>query len=162
MQANQKISAQDQVKPFEARCRGEGLKLTHQRLEIFRELASRYDHPSAEAVYKEVQLRVPTISLDTVYRTLLTFEELGLVSRIQAFDDRARFDANVSPHQHLACSECRRIEDFSWEPFEDAGLPAGLEDWGDIRSKHVVLRGICSDCLKKRPKNRSGLGSQVG
>jgi Fur family peroxide stress response transcriptional regulator len=153
MQANHMVTVQDLVKTFEARCRREGLKLTHQRLEIFRELASRYDHPSAEAIYKEVQLRIPTISLDTVYRTLLTLEECGLIARMHAFDDRARFDANLSAHQHLACSECKRIEDFSWEAFEDTGLPAELEDWGDIRSKHVVLRGVCNDCLKKRAKN---------
>ncbi|MBW1744591.1 MAG: transcriptional repressor [Deltaproteobacteria bacterium] len=152
MQTNQTESPQDRLRTFETRCRREGLKLTHQRLEIFRELASTYDHPSANTIYQRVQTRIPTISLDTVYRTLLTFEDCGLVARVPAFDDQARFDADLSPHQHLACTECKRVEDLHWEGFNDIEPPPKTEEWGDIKSKHVVLRGICKACLKKKPK----------
>ena len=150
MQASQTKSIQDRLRTFENCCRREGLKLTHQRLEVFRELASTYDHPSANTIYQRVQARIPTISLDTVYRTLLTFEDCGLVARIPAFDDQARFDADVSPHQHLACTECKRVEDLHWEGFDDIELPAEIAEWGDIESKHVVLRGICKACLDKQ------------
>jgi Fur family peroxide stress response transcriptional regulator len=146
------VSPQDRLKAFEAQCRRGGLKLTHQRVEIFRELASTDDHPSADVVYKRVQARIPTISLDTVYRTLLTFENHGLIARVSAFDDRARFDANLSPHQHLACTECRRIKDVHWEGFEDMEPPATTKEWGDVKTRRVVLRGICRECLKKQPK----------
>ena len=157
MQANQTESIQERLRAFENCCRREGLKLTHQRLEIFRELASTFDHPSANTIYKRVQARIPTISLDTVYRTLLTFEDFGLVARIPAFDDQARFDADVSPHQHLACTECKRVEDLHWEGLDDVELPAEIKEWGDIKSKHVVLRGICKTCLNKEAgKSTSG------
>ena len=139
----------NKVKAFEGRCRIAGLKLTHQRLEIYRELASTYDHPGADDVYKRVQKRMPSLSLDTVYRTLLTFEQFGLAVRVHAFDDRARFDADVSPHQHLACTRCKSIQDFEWEAFEEMKLPAKVKKWGQVDSKHVVLQGICSECLKK-------------
>ncbi|MBW2259394.1 MAG: transcriptional repressor, partial [Deltaproteobacteria bacterium] len=143
MQTNQTESPQDRLRTFETRCRREGLKLTHQRLEIFRELVSTYDHPSANAIYQRVQTRIPTISLDTVYRTLLTFEDCGLVARVPAFDDQGRFDADLSPHQHLACTECKCVEDLHWEGFEDINPPLKTKEWGDIKSKHVVLKGIC-------------------
>ncbi|MBW1859339.1 MAG: transcriptional repressor, partial [Deltaproteobacteria bacterium] len=147
MQTNQTESPQDRLRTFETRCRREGLKLTHQRLEIFRELVSTYDHPSANAIYQRVQTRIPTISLDTVYRTLLTFEDCGLVARVPAFDDQGRFDADLSPHQHLACTECKCVEDLHWEGFEDINPPLKTKEWGDIKSKHVVLKGICKACL---------------
>jgi Fe2+ or Zn2+ uptake regulation protein len=83
---------------------------------------------------------------------LSTFESHGLVERIHAFDDRARFDANISSHQHLVCIRCQSIQDLDWEVFEGMEPPAQVRKWGEVKSKHAVLRGICSDCLKKERK----------
>jgi len=47
-----------------------GVKLTHQRMDIFHEVAKSSDHPDIETIYKSVRERVPTVSLDTVYPTL--------------------------------------------------------------------------------------------
>ena len=60
---------EEQVKEFEVFCRSKGLKATHQRLEIFRELTGREDHPSAEMIYHSLHSKLPTLALDTVYRT---------------------------------------------------------------------------------------------
>jgi Fur family peroxide stress response transcriptional regulator len=150
MQTNPNIHLKERLKALEARCRREGLKLTHQRIEIFRELASTDDHPSAEVIYKRVQARIPTISLDTVYRTLLTLERYGLISRVQAFDDHARFDAELSPHQHIACTQCRRVDDFHWQAFEDMNPPSTIRHWGNVESKAVILKGLCKDCLQQQ------------
>ena len=54
--------------------------MTHQRTEVFREVAGAVDHPDAEAVDRRVRKRIPSISLDTVYRSLWLFSELGLVT----------------------------------------------------------------------------------
>ena len=58
------------VAQFKATAKARGIKLTPQRLEIFREVASSLEHPDAETVYRAVHARMPTVSLDTVYRTL--------------------------------------------------------------------------------------------
>ena len=50
--------------------RDAGLRLTHQRLEIFRVVAGDKTHPDVETVCEAVRVRVPTISLETVYRAL--------------------------------------------------------------------------------------------
>ena len=55
---------------FVQSCRKAGAKLTHQRMEIYREVAQTGDHPDAEKVYQGVRERLPTLSQDTVYRTL--------------------------------------------------------------------------------------------
>ena len=77
-----------------------GVKLTHQRLEIFRELAAAQDHPDAETLFRAVQRRMPTVSLDTVYRTLWMLHRLGLVTTLGPQRDGIRFDANLAPHHH--------------------------------------------------------------
>ena len=64
---------------FKAACKRAGVKLTHQRLEIFQEVAASVEHPDADMVFRAVQKRMPTVSLDTVYRTLSLLSDLGIV-----------------------------------------------------------------------------------
>ena len=153
MQPNPAPPAEKMLIEFVASCKKAGIRLTPQRLEIFRVLASTVDHPSADTIYQRVRGRMPTVSLDTVYRTLATFDRCGLIRRILAWDDHARFDANLSPHHHLFCTSCRRVQDLEWEAFEDMDPPSNTKAWGEIKSKHAVLKGMCKDCLRNGQGN---------
>ena len=97
---------------FKAVCRDSGAKLTHQRLEIFREVAQTDTHPDAETVYRGVRRRMPSVSLDTVYRTLWWLKDLGLIDAIGPLRERTRFDANLSRHHHFVCIQCGLTQDF--------------------------------------------------
>jgi len=136
-----------QIAHFEETCRAHGLKITHQRLEIYRALVKSTEHPSAEALYKKLARRMPTLSLDTVYRTLATFEELGLVKRVETMGSQARFEAKIEQHHHFFCDGCGRLTDFSWHSFDSMGLPEDLRELGEVREKNVVLHGLCKQCL---------------
>ena len=72
----------DRLESLSAAVKKAGIKLTAQRLEIFKELAGTDQHPDAEAVFKGVKKRMPTVSLDTVYRTLWMLRDLGLLSTL--------------------------------------------------------------------------------
>ncbi|NVN92662.1 MAG: transcriptional repressor, partial [Desulfuromonadales bacterium] len=94
MKANTTYSDRESmINGFVQACRESGLKVTHQRIEIYRELLESHDHPSAELLHKRLSEKLPTISLDTVYRTLATLEQHGQVSRIQTAGSLARFEA---------------------------------------------------------------------
>ena len=123
-----------------------GLRLTHQRLEILRELVAAKDHPSAETVFGRVRKRLPTISLDTVYRTLSTFDEVGLIMRVPVTGDQGRFDADTSPHHHFVCSRCKSIYDFLWDEFDCLELPENSKALGRVDDRRVVVRGVCEKC----------------
>ena len=71
---------------FKEGLRQSGMKRTSQRIEVFRELAKSGNHPHAEGICKGVRKRVPTISQDTVYRTLWTLLDLGLISTLGSRD----------------------------------------------------------------------------
>ena len=139
---------QKKLDHFQVACRQVGLKVTHQRLEIFRELVTANDHPAAETLYKRLQKSIPTLSLDTVYRTLATFEEYGLISRVQTTESHARFEAAMAPHHHAICTQCQRITDFAWDIFDTSELPEQLTGWGQILNKQITLRGICAECAQ--------------
>jgi Fur family peroxide stress response transcriptional regulator len=138
---------------FKTISQDKGLRLTHQRLEILRELVGAKDHPSAETVFGRVRRRLPTISLDTVYRTLSTFDELGLIMRVPVTGDQGRFDADTSPHHHFVCSRCRSIYDFLWDEFDKLVLPDDSESLGNVADRRVVVRGVCHICLNDNRQN---------
>ena len=62
-----KKEVEQRMKHFETICRDKGVKLTHQRIEIFREVAQTGDHPNADQVFQRVRKRMPTVSLYTLY-----------------------------------------------------------------------------------------------
>ncbi len=134
---------------FETVCREEGLKLTHQRREIFREIAQAGDHPDAEVIYQRVRERVPTVSLDTVYRTLWMLNDLGLVKTLGSVRERTRFDANLESHHHYVCRKCGLTRDFVSDELDNIELPASLYSFGDIDVTHVEVRGLCRECARK-------------
>jgi Fur family transcriptional regulator, peroxide stress response regulator len=132
---------------FENACREAGLRLTHQRLEIYSELAVTPDHPNAESIYKRIRKKIPTISLDTVYRTLATFARHGLINKVETVESQARFEVKIMRHHHLTCRKCNKITDFQWESLDDVKLPAEIGCWGRIENSNVTVYGICKECV---------------
>jgi Fur family peroxide stress response transcriptional regulator len=139
---------------FKDICRTAGIKVTHQRLEIFRILAEARGHPAAEDVFEQARAKIPTISLDTVYRTLATLEQHGVLAKVLV-GARIRYDPNTDVHHHFVCTECRIIEDFYWPAFDRKPLPPKVRRYGRITARRVELKGVCPACVKKR-KGRKG------
>lgn len=137
---------QDRMTRFEQACRDAGVKLTHQRLEIFREIARSTDHPDAETVYRGVRERIPTMSLDTVYRSLRLLSDLGLIATLGPSRDRARFDVNLDRHHHFVCVRCGLTRDFYSDEFDELKLPRSIRAFGRVETTHVEARGVCRDC----------------
>lgn len=134
---------------FSELCRRAGIRVTHQRMEVYRDIASTIEHPDVESVYRRVKRRVPEISLDTVYRTLRLFEAKGLVSRVSYPGDRARFDGNTDRHHHFICTKCGLVRDFYSEEFDAFRAPNATQALGTVDSVHVELRGLCKACREK-------------
>lgn len=138
------------MRSFVEACREKGLKATHQRMEIFRELAGSEEHPDAETVYQTVCRRVPAISRDTVYRTLATLEEHGFIRKAEALSGTTRFDANTDHHHHFICTVCGKIQDFYSPALNDLPIPSSVQSLGMIESSQVQVRGVCTTCANRR------------
>jgi Fur family peroxide stress response transcriptional regulator len=145
-----KSEVERRVERFKDAVRQAGVKLTHQRLEIFREVAASLEHPSAEAVLRALLPRLPTVSLDTVYRTLWLLNDLGLVSTLGPRRESVRFDANLEQHHHYVCVRCGLARDFTSEELDVLCIPESVRKLGSIVGTHVEVRGICGRCAKNR------------
>jgi len=143
---------QRRLEHFRDVCRRAGMKLTHQRMEIFREVARTAGHPDAQTIYERVRERIPAMSLDTVYRSLWLLNDLGLVATLGPPRERARFDANVTPHHHFVCTQCGMAQDFYSQAFDELRPPDGVDSMGTVEAIHVELRGLCLRCKKKGKK----------
>lgn len=136
----------ERILRFESALKAAGLKLTYQRLEIYRELAKADDHPTVEILYQRLKNRMPTLSLDTIYRTLATLEEHGLITRVQTAESQAHFELTVPHHHHLICEKCGKITDFDWPAVDDAPLPEKVSCWGKVFHRKAILHGRCLGC----------------
>lgn len=151
------------VGDFLALCRRRGFKATPQRLEIFREVARTDEHPEAEAISARVRERMPTVSPDTVYRTLAFLEENGLIRKLSRLHGSARFDANVRAHHHFVCTECGGAWDFYSEELDAFAPPPEVAALGCVQSVHAELHGICAACqtAASRAEKEKGNGTEA-
>lgn len=140
---------------FKTACKKAGVKLTHQRLEIFREIAGSTEHPDAETVFRGVQARVPTVSLDTVYRTLWLLDGLGLITTLGPRRESVRFDPNLEHHHHYICVQCGLAKDFESAKLNVLAIPASVKIFGSVLATHVEVRGLCAACAKKTATGRT-------
>lgn len=80
------------------RCRALGLRLTGPRRVILEVLAAADDHPDVEELHRRVSRIEPRISIATVYRTMNTLAEHGLIERHSFSDGRTRYEAAPNTH----------------------------------------------------------------
>lgn len=132
------------------KCMEHNLRITPQRTEIYRELLKAKDHPSADVLYKRVRGQLPNISFDTVYRTLLSFFEIGIVDIVEGYGDPKRFDPDTQNHHHCRCVRCGNITDFYSELYNNIEIPGEIKKEFNVTKKRMLLEGICKNCIGKQ------------
>jgi Fur family peroxide stress response transcriptional regulator len=142
------------IEAFKQACVERGVKVTHQRLEIYRALASSVTHPDAETIYRIVRKRIPTISHDTVYRNLKLLSDYGLIAVAGTSNERLRFDANMERHHHFVCVQCGLIRDFCSEQLESIHCPREAHAFGEPVSLHIEVKGVCTKCGSHKKKKK--------
>jgi len=140
------------LRNFKKICRKRGMKITPQRVAIYKELSSSNKHPSASTIHRKIKRYYPNISLGTVNSTLLVFAKIGLARVVESSGDPKRFDPNLEPHHHFRCIKCGKIIDFQSSMYDDIAVPVEIEEKFVVLGKKVRLDGLCGRC-KRRVKN---------
>ena len=147
-----------QCSAFEALCRSRGIRVTAQRLAVYRALTESLAHPSAESVFRRLGGRFPSLSQATVYRTLEFLERENLIRRVSAREGTGRFDANLNKHQHLVCRVCGSLADVSVPELHEAKLPrvSGFT----VEELDIRLVGRCRSCSDSESKKNPARGTR--
>ena len=123
-------------------------KITPQRLEICKTVLSSKNHPSVEQIYEKVKTKHPTISVATVYKTLILLEKIGLVTELHFNDNHTRYDPKTSLHINVVCSECMSIYDFESEVLSKNWKSIISEIKGEISGQRIDVYKLCIKCRK--------------
>ena len=90
----------------------EGLKITPQRIVILKALHSLKNHPTVQDIVDTVHEKNPNISVGTIYKTLDTLVEKGVIARFGNNNDVNRYDTIVENHHHIHTDNNDNIEDY--------------------------------------------------
>lgn len=126
------------------------LKLTPQRIAVYKYLKSTKEHPSAETIYKALHEDYPTMSLATVYKALKTLVEVNLIQELNVGEGNFRYDANVISHPHIQCLNCGKVDDIDNIEFNHLNIDAKQYTDYNILSNQVYFYGICPQCNKNK------------
>ena len=123
------------------------LKVTPQRLAIYSYLCSTKEHPSAETIYSGLKGDYPNMSLATVYKTVASLKNAGLILELNVGEDSFRYDACTRPHAHVVCKKCHRVADYMGNPLSADALSAVEGETGySIESAGVYFFVLCDAC----------------
>jgi Fur family transcriptional regulator, peroxide stress response regulator len=89
-----------------------GLKITPQRLVVLTAVVELNNHPSADQIIDEIKANHPDIAVGTIYKTLETFVDKGLITKVNTVLGVMRYDADISSHHHLYYSNSGQIDDY--------------------------------------------------
>jgi len=136
---------------FKRILRKENLRVTPQRLEVYRQVFSTDKHREAEEIYISLLRKKIGVSRATVYRTMDILYKHGFVRRMDIGQGRWLFEPRTgsSHHDHLICVECGEITEFI-----DDKIEAQQEEVArkfDFRiARHIhQLYGICKKCREQ-------------
>jgi Fur family peroxide stress response transcriptional regulator len=137
---------QMQISSFIQKCKDHSLSVTPQRLAIYKSLINDKSHPNPECVYNSIKSDFPTISLATVYKTLETFEKVGIISVVTPLHETVRYDAEMDPHHHVVCVRCKKVIDIMDAELNKIQIPENVLKDNKVLDYSIQFNVICSDC----------------
>jgi Fe2+ or Zn2+ uptake regulation protein len=138
------------VEDIVARLADKGRRRTAARYAIVQTLVDTKGHVTADDLADEVQARFPSINISTIYRTLDTLEDIGIVDHVHLGHGRAVYHLADEDHQHLVCERCERVEELPAAKLRSL-LAMVDRDYGfEIDRRHFAIVGVCRKCRRKR------------
>lgn len=123
-----------------------GLRITAQRISVLDTLAERDDAVTAQDLYLEFRRQGEGIGLSTVYRTLTSLVDAGLLDTFQRGGEQAFRACSPKHHHHLVCQRCHQVTELEAGLVEEwVGKVAETYDF-TVTSHRADIYGLCAEC----------------
>ena len=118
-----------------------GLRPTKQRVELANLLVGdqTHRHVTAEELFEKAKAERISVSLATVYNTLHTFSDAGLINKIIVDGTRCYFDTRLDNHSHFYWEETGKLTDAPGNFLEIKNLPAPPMN-SEITNVDIIIR----------------------
>jgi Fur family ferric uptake transcriptional regulator len=139
-------------KYFKELLKEKGYKLTPQRMAVLDALIiNEGKHLNTEEIYQIVKKTHPEMGMATVYRTLLLFDRIELVYKVDLDDNLYRYEINKHNedhrHHHLICTKCNSVEQVENDALDALEEQILKLNGFLVRDHRVKFYGYCKDCL---------------
>jgi Fur family ferric uptake transcriptional regulator len=133
--------------PSEHNLTAKSIKPTAMRLMVLEHLLQ---HQSAVSL-ADLEACFPRADRSSIYRTLKTFEEHGLIHAIDdgsgavkyaLCDEACTQEAHEDSHVHFHCTRCGATFCLPGRPIPYVRVPEGYQ----VQEKNLVVKGICREC----------------
>lgn len=129
------------------RLRARGVRVTSARRALLAALVDSEDHHlTAQDLSDAVHKAVPDVHLSTIYRSLDSLEELGLVDHVHFGHGRAIYHLADEPHQHLVCEACDAVVEVPDDVFAELAATVHRAYGFALRPHHFAVIGRCRRC----------------
>lgn len=133
-----------------------GLRMTKQRQVVFEVLTDiSCQHPTASEVFASAKMRMPSISLATVYNCLESLTGAGAIRQVHIDREAARYCANLQPHAHFHCTLCGEVFDIGIDQGVEATSVWNLPPNCKVDEMQVSMRGVCGACPRCREQEKN-------
>jgi Fe2+ or Zn2+ uptake regulation protein len=122
------------------------LRVTRPRLAVLAAV-QRHPHADTDAIIGAVRRLFPDVSRQSVYNSLHTLADAGILRRIQPTGSVARYEARIGDnHHHLVCRSCGVIVDVDCAIGNAPCLHASDDHGFAIDEAEVTYWGRCTGC----------------
>lgn len=120
-----------------------GIRLSAQRIAVFAIVANGSTHPTADEIFSELSERYPSLSRTTIYNSLHTLVDAGLIRQLEIESSNMRYDLVPQQlHSHFMCCKCGRIYDLPMPPDIENFVANGFT----TQSIDLCFKGLCPNC----------------
>lgn len=100
------------------------LKITNQRKNLIKLIFAKGNaHHTAEDIFKKAEEANLKVSLATVYNTLNSLTDIGMLKAIKTSGDKIFFDTNLRKHFHFFCENSGKLTDINPSSVQISELP---------------------------------------
>lgn len=124
------------------------LKHTPARVHVLKFFSDECGPINAEHIAKHIKDK--SINLVTIYRTLKSFEEAGIIRRVNLNQDSVYYELAEHHHHHIICTGCGTLEEFETchiSPLTKSILTHSKK-FKSITDHSLEVFGLCNKCSR--------------
>lgn len=116
-------------------------------MHVLEVLAAAEGHLTVAQIYQRIEAGLPGSDLSSVYRTVTTFQEIGLAHRTDIADQAATYGIADVPHHHAVCTSCGAVTEVPAAALAaTVNLAQQATGYTLDNNASLQLHGLCSNC----------------